>query len=233
MRKSGQRGQVRCTQGENGMVPDSSATAARLKRPSWKDPRLLVGMLLVLVSVAGVIFLVGSADRTTEVYAARDGIAVGERLTPENVVRAKVRLGDTEQHYVTVEAGLPQDVVAVQRIAKDQLVPRASLGEVDRLDRKPVALNIEQTLPSQAVAGARVDVWVAQPDAKNGFSEPKLILPGAEIAEVTTGSTALGSSKTTVLMVLVEDKQMPALLGAQANEAKISVVWNPDRKSVV
>jgi hypothetical protein len=28
-------------------------------------------------------------------------------------------------------------------------------------------------------------------------------------------------------MVLVEDKQMPALLGAQANEAKISVVWNP------
>ncbi|KRE84298.1 hypothetical protein [Arthrobacter sp. Soil764] len=209
------------------MVPDSSATAARLKRPSWKDPRLLVGVLLVLVSVAGVIFLVGSADRTTEVFAARDGIGVGERLTPENVVRAKVRLGDTEQQYITAEAGLPQDVVAVQRIGKDQLVPRASLGQVDRLDRKPVALNLEQTLPSQAVAGARVDVWVAQPDAKNGFSEPRLILPGAEIAEVTTGSTALGSSKTIVLMVLVEDKQMPALLGAQANEAKISVVWNP------
>ena len=209
------------------MVPDSSTTAARLKRPSWKDPRLLVGVLLVLASMAGVIFLVGSADRTTEVYAAREGIAVGERLTQENVVAAKVRLGDTEQHYITVEAGLPQDVVATQRIGKDQLVPRASLGAVDQLNRKPVALNVEQTLPSQAVAGARVDVWVAQPDAKNGFSEPKLILPGAEIAEVANGSTALGSSKTTVLMVLVEDKQMPALLGAQANEAKISVVWNP------
>lgn len=227
MRSPATLGRVRDTKGENGMVPDSSVRAARLKRPSWKDPRLLVGVLLVLVSVAGVVFLVGSADRTTEVYAARDGIAVGERLTPENVVRAKVRLGDTEQHYITVEDGLPQDVVAMQRIAKDQLVPRASLGEVDRLDRKPVALSIEQTLPSQAVAGARVDVWVAQPDAKNGFSEPKLLLPGAEISEVTTGSTALGSSKTTVLMVLVEDKQMPALLGAQANEAKISVVWNP------
>ncbi|MFP5313047.1 MAG: hypothetical protein ACLGH7_11715, partial [Actinomycetes bacterium] len=188
------------------MVPESSATAARLKRPSWKDPRLLVGILLVLVSVAGVVLLVGSADRTTEVYAARDGIAVGERLTAENVVRAKVRLGETEQHYVTVESGLPQDVVAVQRIAKDQLVPKASLGGVDKLDRKPVALNIGQTLPSQVVAGARVDVWVAQPDTKNGFSEPKLILPGAEIAEVATGSTTLGSSKTTVLMVLVEDK---------------------------
>ncbi|MBX7445420.1 MULTISPECIES: hypothetical protein [unclassified Arthrobacter] len=209
------------------MVPESAATAARLKRPSWKDPRLMVGILLVLASVAGVAFLVGSADRTTEVYAARDGIAVGETLTPENVVRVKVRLGDAEQHYITASDGLPQGTVAVQRIAKDQLVPRASLGEVDQLNRKPVAIQVEQSLPSQAVPGARVDVWVAQPDAKNGFSEPKLVLPGAEIAEVTTGSTALGSSKTTVLMVLVEDGQMPALLGAQANEAKISVVWNP------
>lgn len=188
---------------------------------------MLVGVLLVLVSVAGVVLLVGNADRTTEVYAARDGIAVGERLTRDNVVRAKVRLGGTEAQYITAESGLPEGVVAVQRIGKDQLVPRASLGTVDELDRKPVALTIEETLPAQAVAGARVDVWVAQPDARNGFSEPKLLLPGAEIAEVTAGSTALGSSKTTVLMVLVEDGQMPALLGAQANEAKISVVWNP------
>ncbi|CAN7288267.1 hypothetical protein LJR013_001444 [Pseudarthrobacter oxydans] len=209
------------------MVPEVSATAARLKRPSWKDPRLLAGILLVLVSVAGVVFLVGSADRTTEVFAARDGIAVGERLTEENVVRAKVRLGDTESQYITAASGLPEGVVAVQRIGRDQLVPRASLGAVDELDRKPVALSIDDTLPAQAVAGARVDVWVAQPDARNGFSEPKLLLSGAEIAEVTAGSTALGSSKKTVLMVLVEDSHMPALLGAQANGAKIAVVWNP------
>lgn len=203
------------------------ATGARLKRPSWKDPRLLVGVLLVLASVVGVISLVGSADRTTEVYAARDSIAVGEKLTADNVIRAKVRLGETEENYVTVESGLPEGVVAVQRIGKNQLVPKESLGKVDELDRKPVAVTIEETLPAQAVAGTRVDVWVALPDARNGFSEPKLLLPGAEIAQVSTGSTALGSSRNTVLMVLVADSQMPALLGAQANQAKISVVWNP------
>jgi hypothetical protein len=203
------------------------ATGARLKRPSWKDPRLLVGVLLVLTSVVGVISLVGSADRTTEVYAARDSIAVGEKLTPDNVIRAKVRLGETEEHYVTVESGLPEGLVAVQRIGKNQLLPKESLGKVDQLDRKPVAVTIEETLPAQAVAGTRVDVWVALPDARNGFSEPKLLLPGAEIAQVSTGSTALGSSRNTVLMVLVADSQMPALLGAQANQAKISVVWNP------
>lgn len=209
------------------MSPDATATGARLKRPSWKDPRLLVGVLLVLASVIGVISLVGSADKTTDVYAARDSIAVGEKLSPENVVLAKVRLGETEEHYLTVESGLPQGLVAVQRVGKNQLIPRDSLGKVDALDRKPVTVTIEESLPDQAVAGTRVDVWVALPDARNGFSEPKLLLPGAEIAQVTPGSTALGSSRNTEVMVLVADNQMPALLGAQANQAKISVVWNP------
>lgn len=209
------------------MSVTAAVTGARLKKPSWKDPRLLVGILLVLASVVGVISLVGSADQTTEVYAAREGIAVGEKLTPDNVNRVKVRLGDVQTHYITVEAGIPEGLVAVQRIGKEQLVPRASLGKVDALDRKPVSVTIEEALPDQAVAGTRVDVWVALPDTRNGFSEPKLLLPGAEISQVTSGSTALGSSKSTVLLVLVADAQMPALLGAQANRAKISVVWNP------
>jgi hypothetical protein len=188
---------------------------------------LLVGVLLVLASVVGVILLVGSADQTTEVYAARESIAVGEKLTADNVVRTKVRLGDTEAHYVTVEAGLPEGLVAVQRIGKSHLVPRESLAAVDSLDRKPVAITIDEPLPPQVVAGTRVDVWVALPDARNGFSEPKLQLRGAEVAQVTAASSTLGSSRSTVLMVLVTDSQMPALLGAQANQAKISVVWNP------
>jgi hypothetical protein len=209
------------------MSPDATANGARLKRPSWKDPRLLVGVLLVLASVIGVISLVGSADKTSDVYAARDSIAVGEKLSQENVVLAKVRLGETEEHYLTLESGLPEGLVAVQRVGKNQLIPRDSLGKVDALDRKPVTVTIEESLPDQAVAGTRVDVWVALPDARNGFSEPKLLLPGAEIAQVTPGSTALGSSRNTEVMVLVADNQMPALLGAQANQAKISVVWNP------
>lgn len=205
----------------------ASAAAGRLKKPSWKDPRLLLGILLVLASVAGVIALVGAADQTTEVYAANGPIAVGEKLTPGNVSRVKVRLGDVESRYFTAESGLPEGLVAVQRIGRDQLVPRESLGKPDALNRKPVAITIEEALPEQAVAGSRVDVWVALPDTRNGFSEPKLLLPVAEIAEITPGSTALGSSRSTVVLVLVADEQMPKLLGAQANKAKISVVWNP------
>lgn len=204
-----------------------NANAARLKKPSWKDPRLLIGILLVLASVVGVISLVGAADQTAEAYAAREPIAVGETLTTDKLYRVRVRLGDVEPHYLTPESGLGDGLVAVQRIGKDQLLPRESVGPVDRLNRKPVAVTVDESLPAQAVAGSRVDVWVALPDVSNGFSEPSLLLPGAEIAEITAGSTALGSSRATVVMVLVSDAQMPRLLGAQANKAKISVVWNP------
>ena len=209
------------------MSVGTGTAGARLKKPSWKDPRLVVGILLVLASMAGVISLLGAADETMEAYAARESIAVGERVTEDKLHRVKVRLGDLEQRYLTPEAGLAEGLVAVQRIGKDQLVPRESLGEPDLLDRKPVAVTIEEVLPGQAVAGSRVDVWVALPDARNGFSEPTLLLPGAEISQITAGSTALGSARSTVVLVLVSDSQMPQLLGAQANKAKISVVWNP------
>jgi hypothetical protein len=209
------------------MSVTTTTTGARLKKPSWKDPRLLLGILLVLASVAGVVSLVGAADQTTEVYAAKGSIAVGEKLTGDNVNRVKVRLGDVESRYVTAESGLPEGLVALQRIGPDQLVPKESLGKADALNRKPVAITVDEALPEQAAAGSRVDAWVAMPDARNGFGEPKLLLPGAEIAEVTPGSTTLGSSRSTVVLVLVTDEQMPKLLGAQANKAEISVVWNP------
>ena len=203
------------------------ADGARLKKPSWKDPKLIVGILLVLASVAGVISLVGAADQTAEAYTAREAISVGETLTVDKLNRVKVRLGDLEQHYLTPATGVADGLVAAQRIGKDQLVPRGSFGPADGLGRKPVAVTIDEVLPAQAVAGSRVDVWVALPDTRNGFSQPTLLLPGAEIAQITPGSTALGSARSTVVMVLVADTQMPDLLGAQANKAKISVVWNP------
>ncbi|BCW67735.1 flagellar protein FlgA [Arthrobacter sp. NicSoilB4] len=209
------------------MSVSTVAGGARLKKPSWKDPKLIVGILLVLASVVGVLSLVGAADQTAEAYTAREAIAVGETLTVEKLNRVKVRLGDLEQHYLTPATGVADGLVAAQRIGKDQLVPRESLGQPDGLGRKPVAVTIDEALPAQAVAGSRVDVWVALPDTRNGFSQPTLLLPGAEIAQITAGSTALGSARSTVVMVLVADGRMPDLLGAQANKAKISVVWNP------
>ena len=116
----------------------------------------------------------------------------------------------------------------MQRIGKDQLVPRESLGSVDALDRKPVAVTVEEALPEQAVAGTRVDVWVAMPDARNGFSRAEAAAPGR-------GNRAGLARIHRAGLLEVHGPDGPGgrrarcrhCSGAQANEAKISVVWNP------
>jgi hypothetical protein len=185
-----------------------------------------VGLLLVFASIAGVVALVESANRTVGAYAAKEDIAVGQRIDASRLVRVDVRLGDAEGRYLTA-GSVPEGKVALQRVPKGDLVPASSLGEPRAVDRKPVAITVSQTLPAEATVGTRVDVWVAMPDGRNGFAEPKRLVPGAEIAHIETASTALGGSRETNVLVLVEDSKLAPILGAQANSAKVSLVWNP------
>ncbi len=213
------------------MTEASSVPAARLRKPSWRDPRLLIGLLLVVASVVSVVALVGAADSTIEVYAAKESISVGQKVTVDSLVKVRVRLGDAEGAYLVGSAEVPADVVALRLLPKGELVARSLLGRADALDRKPAALTIDQPLPKDAVVGSRVDVWVSLPDAHNGFAEAKKMLTGAEIAELTQASTALGGSKSTQLQVLVSESELPPLLSALANKAKVAVVWNPGGKA--
>lgn len=206
---------------------ETSGPAPRLSKPSWKDPRLLIGILLVLASVAGVVALVGNADSTVPMYAAKDALVVGQKITAESFTVVQVQLGDVDGKYLDPSDELDVNAVAVRMVPKGELVSRTSIGRIDALDRKPAPITTTEPLPKEVVVGAYVDVWVALPDDRNGFVEPVLMLPGAEVASLSAASGTLGASKNMALMVLVTDAQMPKFLGAVANKAKVSVVWNP------
>ncbi|POH74627.1 hypothetical protein [Arthrobacter glacialis] len=209
------------------MALEAQGQAARLSKPSWKDPRLLIGILLVLASVAGVVALVGNAGKTVPVYAAKDALVVGQKITPESFNIVHVQLGDVGGKYLNPEVVLGENSVAVRMVPKGELVARSSIGQTDALDRKPAPVTVSEPLPKEVVVGSYVDVWVALPDERNGFQAPVLMLPGAEVAALNVASGSLGSGKYMQIMVLVSDAQMPKFLSAVANKAKVSVVWNP------
>lgn len=206
---------------------ESRSEAARLRKPSWKDPRLLVGVLLVLASVAAVVALVGNANRSVQAYVARGAFAVGQSIDKDSFDLVDVHLGDIEGKYYGPGTELPSNAVAVRMVPKGELVPVSSIGGTDGLDRKPVPVTVSEALPKELSVGSHVDVWVALPDSRNGYKEPVLMLPGVEVASLDTSASGFGSSSSTSLMVLVTDAQMPKFLGAVANKAKVSVVWNP------
>lgn len=213
------------------LATSMQAPAPRLKKPSWKDPRLLLGILLVLASTAGVVALVGSADQTTEVFAVDKAIPLGTPVTEEDFAVASVRLGDREGSYLPVADGLPENAVASALLRKGELLSRSDLGTADQLDRKPMGLRVDDPLPAGTRAGSRVDVWSAMPNERNGFKEPQQILTAAEISELSIEESVLGANRATQILVLVEDEDLPALLSAQSNGAKISVVLNPSAGS--
>ena len=205
----------------------NSAALNRLKKPSWKDPRLLIGILLVLISVSGVVLLVGSAERSVDAYISSEDIVVGQRLEVGALAKVKVRLNELQGNYFLSGDQFPAGGVAVQLIHKGQLIAKSSVANADGLDRKPVAINLEQSLPVTAQAGDRVDVWVAETDPKTGTSAlPKLIMPSAEIATLNQAKSGLMSNQHDVVYVLVGAPQLPTLLHALADKAKISVVLN-------
>ena len=63
------------------MAGQVGAEARRLRKPGWKDPRLLVGILLVAGSVAGTVGL-SPPDRTMPMYVAKEDISLVNRSMP-------------------------------------------------------------------------------------------------------------------------------------------------------
>lgn len=203
----------------------NTAPTNRLKRPSWKDPRLWIGILLVLVSVSAVVLLLGAAERTVDAYVSTEDIAVGQRVNINSLSRVKVRLNELQGSYYLSADQFPSEGVAIQVIRKGQLIAKSSVAKADSLNRKPVAVTLEQKLPETAQRGDRVDIWVAEADAKTGaISLPKLILPSAEIAALDRAKPGLMPNPQDVVYVLVDDSHLPALLQALAQKSKISVV---------
>ena len=79
--------------------------AGRLKRPTWRDPRLLIGIALIALSVVSVGSMVRSADTTVPHYAASEVLTPGTVLTQANVVVTRVRVSQGE--YLGADADAP------------------------------------------------------------------------------------------------------------------------------
>ncbi|MFI7483308.1 SAF domain-containing protein [Kocuria sp. M1R5S2] len=212
----------------SGAASGADGASARFRRPTWRDPRLLTGLLLVLASVAGVTAVVAAADRTEPYLAAARDLEVGQAVGADDVVAVDVRLQEAAGLYVPADHAVAPGTVATQRVAEGQLLPGTSLGTADRLDRKPVAVEVAHALPAEAGPGAHVDVWVAgQKPTGRGHEPARLLLPAAEIASVRDQETALGAGRGTVVHLLVTEEPMGDLVDALGNDARVTLVWNP------
>ena len=96
----------------------------------FRDPRLVIGLLLVAGSVLGVVGVVAAVDDGVEVYAASRLLTVGERVDAADLELRRVSLGPDSSTYLR-GGQLPEGGVIVSRsIGSGELVPLAAVGDV-------------------------------------------------------------------------------------------------------
>lgn len=194
--------------------------ARRATRPSWRDPRLAVGVALVAGCVLLGARVLASADDTVAVWALRHDVAAGATLGAADLERVDVRFpsGRVADHYVSADAALPAGAVAGRSLTAGEMLPRGALAaEQDAsLVEVPLAVAAE-AVPVTVREGSVVDVWVTGAAGPSEASEPAAqVFDDVVVVSVPASSTTLGPSTTRQVIVGLEQQDADQLGAALA-----------------
>lgn len=197
--------------------------ARRMRRPSWRDPRLGVGVVLVAASVALGTHVVSDARATEQVWAAREVLTPGERL------EGGVVLVDVSPAVAPLYLPAGTDLAAtVDRVVGEgELVPSGAVVPLDQVDLRSVVVPAGSRLPEAVGAGARVDVWF-NPRATPGSAAPArpahVVAEDVLVEAVTVEDSMFSGAEFGSVQLLVHDDLLPAVLAAMGSDGSLVVV---------
>ncbi|MGQ7295066.1 SAF domain-containing protein [Quadrisphaera sp. KR29] len=231
--------------------------ASRLRAPSWREPRLVVGLLLVLASVLAGARVVSAADATVPVWVAARTLVPGQEITTSDLRAVRVHLDGGEAGYLSAAQQPPAGAVALREVTSGDLLPRSAVGSATELTTRPVGLPVTGPVPSGLVAGALVDVWVTPAPARPGApaltagsgtsaggtatapgaadatsaaqdpTAPRQLAAGAVVQEVVTDGGSFTAGRGALVQVQLPPAQLQDALRALASEATVSLVLVP------
>ena len=207
-------------------------TAARLRQPSWRDTRLVVGVLLVLLSMSIGAKVVAAADDSVPMYAAVASLVPGQPVTQGDVKRVDVQLGADRARYVVADHDIAPDTIALREVRPGELLPSSALGTSADTNLKPVSVPVDSGAAAQIAAGSIVDVWVNARDPSSPaerYGSPVKSLQAAPVVRVPeAGGSGLGSaSGKTAVQIMVPEAGVQALIAAIDQGARITLVPVP------
>ncbi len=202
-------------------------TAARVRPPSWRDPRLALGIALVLGATVTGAAVVSAADDSVPVLAASRTLTPGDQLDPDAVAVVRVRLDSAAAAYLPADEQPAAGLVSLRTIAAGELLPRQAVGTPEQLAHRPVAVPLSGVPPEGLARGGLVDVWVSERLPDREYGEPVLVVPGADVVAVSDAGAGLAATGGATAHVLLDTAGLRAVLGALANEDRVDLVPVP------
>ena len=199
------------------MERHQTPVAGRLRRPGWSDPKLLIGLALIVGSILAVTAIVSGADRTDARYAAREALPAGSVITEDSVVIVHVRVGDG---YIA-HSEAPWGMVTTRGIGPGELIPAAALTDADDFVARPVAVSVTVPLAPGIEPGSIVDVWVTSDEDP---PESTLVAEGVAVEAIEHAGGGLSGARREVVYVIVPAADVGEVLAALARDGDVAVV---------
>ncbi len=198
-------------------APEAPA-ARRSGRPGWRNPRLVLGLLLVAASVLLGAWALSASDDSVGVWVAARDLPAGATLTRADLEVRRLRFpdGETADRYLAAGAA-PTGTRLARDLAAGELVPRAALarGTGPDLVEVPVSVAVED-LPATVRQGSHVDVWVSPEVAATDAARIKArrVLADVVVVGVPRGGDGLAPEVTRQVIVGVPRGRAGELGGA-------------------
>jgi len=188
------------------------------------DPRLVIGLVLVVGSVAGVVAVVTASDDTVEVFVARSTLAPGDEITADDLIVERARLPAGGPSYLS-PATVPADGAVVLRvIGKGEVIPHSAVGRAGGIHLSAVVVETGAGLPESVRAGASVDLWATRADTVGAVEPPAVIASGALVVRLVESDTLVSGADTTAVELLVPKDRLARVIEALASGDALAVI---------
>lgn len=197
-------------------------TPSRARRALFGDVRFLIGIVLVVASIAGVWLLVTSSRQTVPVLQATRTIVPGEAVDSGDFQVVDVGLGTLVDAYLAPQE-LEPGSIATRTLAKGELVPSSAVGAAS--DARTTTVVVTSTaIPAGVQAGTPVELWHA-PLGEDGrtFAEPRVLVADAVVATVAEAEGMMSQNSTDVELV-IDRGDVADVLAAISGGSAISVI---------
>jgi hypothetical protein len=200
-----------------------------LRPQSWLDPRLIIGVVLVVGSMATGFAIISATDRSVQVWALTRDVAASTVLIADDVRPARVRLFDSGPDYLGT-AQSPAGQAVTRPLVAGELLPAAAIGTVAPALVVSVPVHPENA-PSMA-RGQAVDVWAGTKDCG-----PRRVLAGVAVQDIRTDDgEALATGTGLVQVVLrvgrADADRLLAVLGVDSTIRLVVVDGAPAADTV-
>lgn len=195
---------------ESGQTTGTAAQRLRIK--PWRDPRLLIGVLLILGATILGARLASAGDDTAEYWALASTVRPGDQVTRDALVPTRVHLtSSTAGNYLRTDQkfDLPlEDLQWANAGSRGALVERAALVPKATKQHSQLPLNVATgASPVDLSRGDLVDVWVG-PGPGDDAGKAVRVLESVRVVQAGGKAAALGGSLAQTILVDVDNAQL-------------------------